>query len=192
MNDGTGTGGGLSRRALIRRGAIIGGVVWAAPVVQSMTSPAFAAGSQVHHDPCTAMFFVKYHLPTSEHRFGVWSGSEGTGRYSCRPPSYDAAIKPTLTGKGHSKTADGALVSWANVGGAGTITAVYVPKTQLPDHHRAGDLQDLRGAGEAGRALRPGPADRALSVHPPVLQRQAQLGDRLREPGALLQLSPWD
>ena len=76
------------------------------------------------------MFFVKYHLPTSEHRFGVWSGSEGTGRYSCRPPSYDAATKPTLTGKGHSKAADGALVSWANVGGAGTVTAVYDPKTR--------------------------------------------------------------
>jgi hypothetical protein len=130
MDDGTGAGGGLSRRALIRRGAIIGGVVWAAPVVQSMTSPAFAAGSEVTHDPCTATFFVKYHLPTSEHRFGFWSGTEGTGRWSCRPPSYDAAIKPSLTGKGHAKAAGGALVSWANVAGAGNITAVYVPKTR--------------------------------------------------------------
>jgi len=36
------TGAGLSRRDLIKRGAVVGGVVWAAPVVQSLSSPAFA------------------------------------------------------------------------------------------------------------------------------------------------------
>lgn len=36
---------GLSRRDLIKRGAVAGGVVWAAPVIDSFTSGAFAAGS---------------------------------------------------------------------------------------------------------------------------------------------------
>jgi hypothetical protein len=39
------TTSGVSRRDVIRRGAIIGGAVWAVPVVQSLAAPAFAAGS---------------------------------------------------------------------------------------------------------------------------------------------------
>ena len=36
----------LSRRAMLRRGAVVGGaLVWATPVVQSIASPAFAAGT---------------------------------------------------------------------------------------------------------------------------------------------------
>jgi hypothetical protein len=35
---------GISRRELIRRGAIVGGtLLWATPVIQSLTPPAFAA-----------------------------------------------------------------------------------------------------------------------------------------------------
>lgn len=34
--------GGLTRRDMMRRGAIVGGVLWAAPVVQSLGSPAAA------------------------------------------------------------------------------------------------------------------------------------------------------
>lgn len=33
---------GVSRRDLLKRGAVVGAVVWAAPVVQSLSSPAFA------------------------------------------------------------------------------------------------------------------------------------------------------
>lgn len=37
---------GISRRELLRRGAIVGGtMVWAVPVLQSLTPPAFAQGS---------------------------------------------------------------------------------------------------------------------------------------------------
>ncbi len=39
---GPGDGSGITRRTLVKRGAIVGGtVLWAAPVVQSFTSPAF-------------------------------------------------------------------------------------------------------------------------------------------------------
>lgn len=39
--------GGVSRRDLLRRGAIVGGLVWAAPVIQSIRSPAFAQVSPI-------------------------------------------------------------------------------------------------------------------------------------------------
>jgi hypothetical protein len=39
-------GGGLDRRALLRRGAILGGaLVWTVPAVQTLAGPAFAAGT---------------------------------------------------------------------------------------------------------------------------------------------------
>lgn len=47
---------GLSRRDVIRRGAVVGGtLLWAAPVVQSITKPAFALSNQG-----TARFFCCY------------------------------------------------------------------------------------------------------------------------------------
>ncbi|HVE63892.1 MAG TPA: hypothetical protein VNB94_08845 [Mycobacteriales bacterium] len=37
---------GISRRTLIKRGAVVGGgLVWAAPMVQTLATPAFAQGS---------------------------------------------------------------------------------------------------------------------------------------------------
>jgi hypothetical protein len=36
---------GLTRRDLIKRGAVAGGVIWAAPVIESLVSPAYAFGS---------------------------------------------------------------------------------------------------------------------------------------------------
>ena len=40
---------GVSRRALLRRGAVVGGIAWTAPIiVQSLTSP---AGAQVSPGP---------------------------------------------------------------------------------------------------------------------------------------------
>jgi hypothetical protein len=43
----TENGGGLSRRDMLKRSAVVGGaVLWTTPVVQSLASPAFAAGTQ--------------------------------------------------------------------------------------------------------------------------------------------------
>lgn len=43
--------GGLDRRSVLKRGAILGGaLVWTAPAVQTLAGPAFAAGSP----PCCA------------------------------------------------------------------------------------------------------------------------------------------
>lgn len=45
--------GGLSRRELIKRGAVVGGVVWAAPVIDSFTSRAVAGSFPVGAFPCS-------------------------------------------------------------------------------------------------------------------------------------------
>ena len=42
------TGSGISRRRLLKAGAVIGGTVWAAPVIESFTSAAMAQ-SEVHY-----------------------------------------------------------------------------------------------------------------------------------------------
>lgn len=45
--------GGLNRRDVLKRGAAVGGaLVWTVPVVQSLASPAFAAGSSAG-DSCS-------------------------------------------------------------------------------------------------------------------------------------------
>ena len=56
--------GGLDRRRLLRAGAVVGTVAWATPVIQTISSPAFAAGSplcetRVQVDDCTLTY-----LPT--------------------------------------------------------------------------------------------------------------------------------
>lgn len=48
--------GGLSRRQLLTRGAIAGGLIWAAPVIR--TTAAYATTSNGTERPCTNFFFV--------------------------------------------------------------------------------------------------------------------------------------
>jgi hypothetical protein len=38
---------GISRRTLLRRGAVVGGLVWTAPIVHTLAAPAAAAGTPV-------------------------------------------------------------------------------------------------------------------------------------------------
>jgi hypothetical protein len=50
----------ISRRTLIKGGAIVGGTIWAAPVIDSFVSPAFASGSRQYgccacYDPSGAL-----------------------------------------------------------------------------------------------------------------------------------------
>ena len=54
---------GISRRDLIKRGAIVGGtLMWAAPVIQSVSSPAFGAARSVPQHTCCS---CKKPAPTS-------------------------------------------------------------------------------------------------------------------------------
>lgn len=60
--DGGPVPGELDRRAVLRRGAVLGGaLMWSTPVVQSLASPAFAAGSplcqtRVETEDCTLVY----------------------------------------------------------------------------------------------------------------------------------------
>ena len=61
-DDGGSPAAALNRRSVLRRGAVLGGALaWSTPVVQSLASPAFAAGSplcqvQVEVDDCTLTY----------------------------------------------------------------------------------------------------------------------------------------
>lgn len=56
---------GLNRRDMLRRSALVGGsLIWTAPAVQTLASPAFADSSPAPgNGPCELTFFVKYDIP---------------------------------------------------------------------------------------------------------------------------------
>jgi hypothetical protein len=57
------SGGGLSRRDMLRRSAVVGGtLLWAAPAVQSFAGPAMAAGGTPR---CTVRITVEFDPPGS-------------------------------------------------------------------------------------------------------------------------------
>jgi hypothetical protein len=59
---------GLGRRDLLKRGAIVGGaVLWTTPVVQSLASPAFAAGSPAAGSCEFDMYIVQNGVTVCEH-----------------------------------------------------------------------------------------------------------------------------
>jgi hypothetical protein len=54
---------GLSRRTLLRRSAVVGGaLVWAAPAVQTLAKPAFAAGGSAPCDSTTCVNVIKHNV----------------------------------------------------------------------------------------------------------------------------------
>jgi hypothetical protein len=59
MSDSFETPVGVDRRDFIKRGAIVGGMVWAAPLVQSLGSPAFAQGGTNGDETCTTFYNFK-------------------------------------------------------------------------------------------------------------------------------------
>jgi hypothetical protein len=73
---------GLTRRDVIRRGAVIGGVVWAAPAVQSLASPAFAAGSDPGRGRCDRLIYVRWTPHPGKHGL-AWRGSEDGHSITC-------------------------------------------------------------------------------------------------------------
>jgi hypothetical protein len=68
MNDHVETPVGVDRRDFIKRGAIVGGMVWAAPLVQSLGSPAFAQGGTNGDEQCT--YYCNFKV---EKVGGIWT-----------------------------------------------------------------------------------------------------------------------
>ena len=90
MDKGSRARRGLTRRDLLRKSAVAGGIVWTAPVVQTFAAPrAFAQeGSPPPHGDCTpgttvAVAYVKYNV--SEDEWETIGGRLGSGR--CLDPS---------------------------------------------------------------------------------------------------------
>jgi hypothetical protein len=107
-------GSGLSRRDMLRRSALVGGtMVWMTPAVQSLASPAFAAGTTAGGDgPCEYIAFIKFDLKTG------FDDEEGTGNDTCRLTQC-AGSNITVTAVGTTSATlkkDGTTV--------GTVTAV--------------------------------------------------------------------
>ncbi len=78
---------GLSRRDLLRRGAIVGGtLLWATPAVQSITRPAFAGeqNGTVRHACCYCTH------PTKQQRFPAEAHCNGLGGGAGDPLNSDA------------------------------------------------------------------------------------------------------
>ena len=106
---------GVSRRDMLRRSALVGGaLVWTAPAVQTLASPAFAvAGSDTPgENQCVYTAFVKYDLDTDQ-----FSGSEGEGNATCALEQC-AQSNVTVSSTG-SLSSGGTLI--------GTVSAVEGP-----------------------------------------------------------------
>ena len=121
---------GTTRRDVLRRGGIVVGLAWTAPVVQSMLSPAFATGSQAEVGLCDRLVFIKWNPDPSDKKT-YWENKEGVGNKSC----YDNLIKtlPSAhlqTPPGPNYTVDPAQITkqtkWsATITDEGAITASY-------------------------------------------------------------------
>jgi hypothetical protein len=78
---------GMSRRDLLRRGAIVGGtLLWAAPAVQSITQPAFA-GEQIGTVRHACCFCTN---PSPPQRFNAEAHCNGLGGGAGTPLNSDA------------------------------------------------------------------------------------------------------
>jgi hypothetical protein len=78
---------GLTRRDLLRRGAVVGGtLLWAAPAVQSITQPAFAGeqNGTVRHACCFCT------NPTKQQQFPAEAHCDGLGGGPGDPLNSDA------------------------------------------------------------------------------------------------------
>lgn len=79
---------GVSRRDLLKKGAVAGGIVWTAPMVLSISDVAGASypGSAGSLPPCTKNYVVKWNLSES----GSWSGCQGEIGGTCLTGDYES------------------------------------------------------------------------------------------------------
>jgi hypothetical protein len=85
--------GGVSRRDLMKRGAIVGGtLVWATPVVQSLTTPAFAGTPAEPGCPEGTHEFVRLKFEVNDNgTITVSNDRLGDGQNQCDWPEFQAA-----------------------------------------------------------------------------------------------------
>ena len=124
---------GISRRDLIRRGAIVGGVAWTAPIVSSLGSAAFASGSDAEEGDCDDYVFVKISLVPASYAGAatpeVFENSDSSDDSKCK----NALIAAVMALGGAVTFPAVALTNWddltktaiGHIAGHGAITAVF-------------------------------------------------------------------
>jgi hypothetical protein len=105
---------GISRRDLIRRGAIVGGAVWVAPVIQSLTSRAMA-GSNFYCCQClshSGTSMTPTHCnPTSSGSCTDCRNYCSNGNFGNDSRLYQSTAQFTCGGSGRKTCSTGTLVS---------------------------------------------------------------------------------
>jgi hypothetical protein len=152
---------GISRRTLLRRGAIVGGaLVWTTPVVQTLASPAVATGTQIGDLSYVAVLIrcngAWYRMKWEVSFFG--SLGEDTGPNFAVPGSSDQLQPPGTVEKG------GAPGTSAVLNADGSVTVGLGAGCKLVDFVvKRG--QCAAGPGQAGE---PSAGQVGGSVHFPV------------------------
>ncbi len=132
---------GLDRRTLLRRSAVVGGaLVWATPVVQSIASPAFAAGSPGGSEVCVDNYQFK--ADVSGTVFGSFETGEAPG---CTPSGYDPKGTNFVTSNGTIPNGHGTISLTLSADG-NTATIVIPNDCKLLDGQaKAGSPKSATG-----------------------------------------------
>lgn len=166
--------GGLSRRAMLRRSALVGGtLVWTAPAIQTIAAPAFAAGSPGGDAPCTYTAFVKYDLPSTAEAAakgpdprtppGGGGGGDGggfsdsEGQESCRLPQCsqtNVTVKSTGT-RSAELWSDGAKIGTVSASGQTetciTLAFTFLAGCSIDESRSSYIFKDGNDTGDGGR-----------------------------------------
>jgi hypothetical protein len=80
---------GIERRDFLRRSAIVGGMVWAAPIIQSVGSPAFAFTPPTECKDISYVAFIVTNFGSGTYKFEY---NDGTGQCPASPDvGFDSA-----------------------------------------------------------------------------------------------------
>ncbi|HEX4733217.1 MAG TPA: hypothetical protein VH247_02290 [Thermoleophilaceae bacterium] len=121
-------GGGVSRRNLLRRGALVGGAALATPLVVSLVTPEYGAASSLSSLSYVVMVFKDssgkyYRVKVGGDGTTVCGWSFATPGTDCTPPAPAAANRSDncVPGLSVNESANGSqtqvTISWSNTGG---------------------------------------------------------------------------
>jgi hypothetical protein len=140
MTDETPNSGGISRRDVLRRGAIVGGVVWSVPIVQSLGSPAFAAvGSEAQENFPGDISYVTLFLTCEGIKYAVKYQSTDTG-YSPVCWNGDAGTSPNGNGNNVISSDDPGCKTLFDLYSPGTVAGCPPGGAPAASSNAGGDL----------------------------------------------------
>ena len=125
--------GGIDRRSLIKRSAIVGGaLVWTTPIVQSLSGTAFAQTAPGSPPPrlqgcvggglATVRYYIKFEIGSGAQDFGM-------GRGTCVPENFMGAVVAYPPG---TTAANFSVSGITRVGAPGTVGSTQTVTITLP------------------------------------------------------------